>query len=74
MKQDEMGEHVALMGEMIWKPEGQSPHGRPGHRWECNFRSDVWEILLEGVGWKHVAHDTDQWRALVNTVLKLRIP
>jgi hypothetical protein len=29
-----------------------------------------WEV----VDWIHLAQDTDQWRALMNTVMKLRVP
>jgi hypothetical protein len=29
---------------------------------------DLREIAWEGVDWMHVAEDSDQWRAVVNTV------
>jgi hypothetical protein len=32
------------------------------------------EIGWDDVGWIDMAQDTDQWRALVNTVLNLRVP
>jgi hypothetical protein len=28
----------------------------------------------EGVDWIHLSQDRDQWRALMNTVIKLRVP
>jgi hypothetical protein len=31
---------------------------------------DIKEIRCEDVNWIHVAQDRDQWRALVNTVMK----
>jgi len=31
-------------------------------------------IRWEGVGWMHLAQDRDQWRAVVNIVMGLRIP
>jgi hypothetical protein len=27
-----------------------------------------------GMGWIHLAQDRDQWKALVNTVMNLRVP
>jgi hypothetical protein len=35
-----------------------------------NFR----EIGCGGMDWINVVQDRDRWRALVNTVMKLRIP
>jgi hypothetical protein len=29
---------------------------------------------MDGLDWIDVAHDRDQWRALVMTVLNLRVP
>jgi hypothetical protein len=34
---------------------------------------DLWEIGLEGVEWIHPAQYRDRWRALVNTVMNLRV-
>jgi hypothetical protein len=47
------------------KPDGKRPLGRPRRRWVDNIKMDLREI-----GWD----DRDQWRALVNTVLNLRVP
>jgi hypothetical protein len=33
----------------------------------------ITEIGGKGVDWIHLAQDTDQWRALGNTVMKLRV-
>jgi len=35
---------------------------------------DLKEIEWEVVGWLHLAHDRNQWRALLNTVIYLRVP
>jgi hypothetical protein len=35
---------------------------------------DLKEIRWEGVYSIHLARDRDQWRALVNTVMKFRVP
>jgi hypothetical protein len=34
---------------------------------------DLREIGWDGVDWIDAAQDRDQWRALVNTVMKLRV-
>jgi hypothetical protein len=31
-------------------------------------------IILKSLDWIHVAEDIDRWRALVNTVINLRVP
>jgi hypothetical protein len=41
---------------------------------EDNIRTDLKEIGWESVEWIHLAQDRDQWRAVVNTVMKLRVP
>jgi hypothetical protein len=57
----------------VGKPEGKRPLGRPRCRWEDNIRIDIREIVWEGVDWIHLAQDSDQWRAVVNTVMDLRV-
>lgn len=34
---------------------------------------DLREINLQGVEWIHLAHVEDQWRAVVNTIISLRV-
>jgi hypothetical protein len=71
--------HVARMGEerkvykvLVVKPEGKRPLERPRHRWEDGLRMDLREIGW-GVDWTRLAKDRDQWRAVVNTVMNLRV-
>jgi hypothetical protein len=35
---------------------------------------DLREIGMDGVDWIELAQDRAQWRALVNTVMNLRVP
>jgi hypothetical protein len=39
-----------------------------------NIKIDLGEIGQDGVDWIDLAQDRDQWRALVNTVMNLRVP
>jgi hypothetical protein len=48
--------------------------GRPRRRWEDNIKMDLWEIGFGDVDWLDLAQDRDWWRALVNTVMNLRVP
>jgi hypothetical protein len=59
---------------LVGKPEGKRPLGRPRRRWGDNIKMDLREIGWNGVEWIDMVQDRDQWRALVNTVLNLRVP
>jgi hypothetical protein len=39
-----------------------------------NIKIYLREIGWDGVDWVNLAHDRDQWRALVNTVMNLWVP
>jgi hypothetical protein len=43
-------------------------------RWVDNIKMDLREIGWDGVDWIDLAQDRDEWRALVNTVMNLRVP
>jgi hypothetical protein len=58
----------------VGKPEGKRPLGRPKHRWVDNNKIDLRGIEWGGMFWIDLAQDRDQWRALVNTVMNLRVP
>jgi hypothetical protein len=59
---------------LVERPEGRRPLGRPRRRWEDNIKMDLREIGFGDVDWVHWAQDRDRWRALVNTVMNLRVP
>jgi hypothetical protein len=48
--------------------------GRAIRRCVNNIKIDIREIGWDGVDWIDMAQDRDQWRALVNTLLNLRVP
>jgi hypothetical protein len=63
-----MREKVNAYGNLLGKPEGKSLIGRTRSRWEDSIKMDLKEIGWDGMDW--IRLDTDQWRALVNTVGK----
>jgi hypothetical protein len=60
---------MILMG----KPEGKRSLKRRRCRWVDNIKMDLGEIGWDGVDWIELTQDRDQWRALVNTVMNLRV-
>jgi hypothetical protein len=60
--------------EYMGKPEGKRPLGRRSNMWENNIKMNMREIGWGGVDWIDLAQDRDQWWALVNAVMTLRIP
>jgi len=69
---------IAHMGGMknvlVGKPEGKGPLKRPRHRWEDTIRMNLTKTWWKVVDWIHLAQDRDKWRALVDTVMNLRVP
>jgi hypothetical protein len=69
-----MGEKRNAYRILVGKPGGKRPLGRPRRRWVDNIEMDLRETGWDGVDWIDLAQDRDQWRALVNTVMNLRVP
>jgi hypothetical protein len=58
----------------VGKPQGKRPLGRLRERWEDNIKINLREIGWGGMDWIDLALCWDQWKALVNTVMNLRVP
>jgi hypothetical protein len=69
-----MGETRNAYRILVGKPERKRPLGRLRRRWVDNIKIDLREIGCDDVDWMDLAQDRDQWRALVNTVMNLRVP
>jgi hypothetical protein len=71
--------HLALLGRnayrvLVGKPDGKRPLGRPRRRWVDTIKMDLRETGWDRMDWIDLTQDMDQWRALVNAVMNLRVP
>jgi hypothetical protein len=69
-----MGEERNAYRIMVGKPVGKRTLGKPRLRWVDNMKIDLREKGWDCMDWIDLAQDVDQWRALVNTVMNLRVP
>jgi hypothetical protein len=70
----ELGRRGNMYRLLVGKPEEKRPLGRPKCRWIDNIKTDLLEIGLSVVDWIGLAQDRYRWRALVNSVMNLRVP
>jgi hypothetical protein len=68
------GEKRSVFRIMVGKPEGKRPLGRTRHRWADDIEINLRERGWDGMDWIELAQGRDQWRALVNMVLNIRVP
>jgi hypothetical protein len=82
-EEDDLGMACSTNGEkrdadiiLVGKPEGKRLLGRPRRRLVDNIKMDIKRYRMGwcGLDWIDRAQDRDQWRALVSTVLNLRVP
>jgi hypothetical protein len=68
------GEKRNVYRLLVGKPEGKRPLGRPRRKWMDNIRMYLGEVGWDDVDWIGLAQDRSRWRALVDSVLNLRVP
>jgi hypothetical protein len=68
------GEEEDAYRILVGNAEGKRLLGRPRRRWVDNIKMDLRETGWDGMDWIDLAQDRDQWRALVNKVMNLRVP
>jgi hypothetical protein len=57
----------------VGEPEGKRPLGKPRRTCVDNIKLDLRETGWDSMDSINLAEDWDQWRALVNTVMNLRV-
>jgi hypothetical protein len=81
IEKNEMGGDITRMGErrgayrdLVGKPTGKRPLGRPRCRRENNIKMDLQEVGYGGTYWIDLAQDKNRWWALVHAVMNIRVP
>jgi len=69
-----MGERRGVCSVLVGKPEGKRQLESPRCKWDDNIKLDLQEVGLEGMAWIDVSQIRDRWQALVNAVMKFRVP
>jgi hypothetical protein len=68
-----MGDRRGAYRVLVGRPEEKGPLGRSRRRWENNIKIDLQEVGWGGMDWIDLAQDRDRWRAVVNSVMNLRV-
>jgi hypothetical protein len=69
-----IGEKRNVYTILVGKPGGRRPLGRQRNGWLDNIKIDLRELGWNYMDWIDLAQDMDKWRALVDTVMNLRVP
>jgi hypothetical protein len=69
-----MGEKRNVYRLLVGKLERKKPLGRPRRRWINNIKMNLLKIGLNVMDWIGLAQNRCRWRALVNSVMNLRVP
>jgi hypothetical protein len=73
-KTGQIKEDIACMRVTVRETERKKPLGRASSKWEINIKMDLREIGWEDVNLIDLDQDRNQWRAVVNMIMNLRVP
>jgi hypothetical protein len=62
------------VGKPVGKPVGKGPLGRPSRWWVDNIRMDLGVVGWDNVDWIGLDLHRNRWRAIMYSVLNLRVP
>jgi hypothetical protein len=68
------GEKMNAYTILAGNPHGKRPLGKLRLKCVDNIKMNLSETGWDGMDWIYLAQDRDQWRALMNTVMNLRVP
>jgi len=68
------GEVRGVYRDLVGKPEGKNPLGRPMRRWEVSIKIDLQEVGCGGMDWIELAEDRDRRQPLVTAVINHLVP
>jgi len=69
-----MGQRRGVNRLSVGKPERMRPLWRPRRRWADNIMMDLQEVGCMSFDWIELSQDKERWRALVKSVMNLRVP
>jgi hypothetical protein len=52
-----MGDGTGVYRNLVRKPEGKRPMGRPRRRWEDNIKTDLQKVGCRGMDWIELAQN-----------------
>ena len=68
------GDRKCVYKDLVGRPDGTRPLGRPRHRRNYNIKMNLQEMGGEGMEWVALAVDRDRWQELGNAVMTPQVP
>jgi hypothetical protein len=69
-----MGEKINAYRDLVGRPKGRRPLGRPRCRWDDDIKMDLKAVACDDGEWIHMTQGKDKWWTVVKTVMKLWVP